>query len=192
MHSWEKRKAEYMERIERDREIGYLDPGIDEILRIINSREKSYTTSSCTGRISAVDAVYPWKREEETPVFKKHDFVTAKEIRELMKIVPRDILWLIASGPILHICCRDLEEAGYFLQVARQSGFKHSGIMSFSEDCFMVELISGTQLFIPLRSATSIFISEDSIEELLSLLNGALSEGRRRLERLKVNLGGRG
>jgi tRNA wybutosine-synthesizing protein 3 len=185
---WERRKSAFLERIERDREIGYLDPGIEETLDLINSREKSYTTSSCSGRISAVDSEFPWKRDDEHPIFKKHAPITEEELEDLLKVEPKDIIWLIVSGPILHICCRDIEEAGEMLRVARQAGFKHSGIMSISEDCFMVELISGTQLFLPLKSRTKLFIEAGSMNDILFLVNESLSEGRNRLKRLNEAL----
>ncbi|MEM0060808.1 MAG: hypothetical protein QW726_02620, partial [Fervidicoccaceae archaeon] len=67
-------------------------------------------------------------------------------------------------------------------------GFKHSGIMSASEGCFMVELISGTQLFVPLRDSAKIFINEASLSDLLSIINGSILEGRERLKRLNEKL----
>ncbi|MEM0061130.1 MAG: hypothetical protein QW726_04270, partial [Fervidicoccaceae archaeon] len=125
MDAWEKRKTEFLERIRADREIGYLDPGIEDTLSLINSRKRSYTTSSCIGRITAVDSDYPWRREDEEPVlFKKHGEITVEELKKLIEFEPKKLLWLIVSGPIIHICSRDLEEAKKLLIAARASGFK--------------------------------------------------------------------
>lgn len=190
MNEWEKRKAMFLERINRDREIGYLDQGIEETLSLINSREKSYTTSSCTGRVTAVDSEFPWKRDDEPPLFKKHNSIDENDLKYLLEITPKYLIWLIVSGPILHICCRELEEAREMLRISRQAGFKHSGIMSISDECFMVELISGTQFYIPIKSKTKVFITEESIPDILSLVNESLSEGKERLKRLNEALRG--
>jgi tRNA wybutosine-synthesizing protein 3 len=188
MDAWQKKKEAFLNRIERDKEIGYLDVGIEETLKLVNSRDKSFTTSSCTGRVSAVDSQFPWKREEEPPIFKKHGEVTAEELKMLLEIRPNYVLWLTVSGPIIHVSCRDLEEAEKILEAGRAAGFKHSGIMSLSKDSIMVELISGTHLYIPLRTKNKVFFSEDSMPELLSLVNTALLEGKERLKRLNNKL----
>ncbi|AFH42952.1 hypothetical protein IOK49_05325 [Fervidicoccus fontis] len=181
---WKNKKTMFIKRIESDREIGYLDPGIDETLSLINKREKSYTTSSCSGRISIVDTDYLWKRNELPLIFKKHSEVSSEELISIFKKEPMNTFWLIVSGPILHVRTLDIEEALFILNAGREAGFKHSGIMSYSEDGYLVELISGTQFNFPIKNKNGYLINIEKIDYIAKLANSALVDGRRKLEKL--------
>ncbi len=182
---WLERKQLFLRRIAEDREIGYLDPGVEGVLNAINSREKSYTTSSCAGRVTVIDAEKPWVRDESSVVFKKHAHVTLDEIRVFLEKQPARMFWLQATGPILHIITYDLEEAALMLEAARRSGFKHSGIMSISDKGFLVELVSGAQVNVPLRTRSTILVSPEALEEIIIIANKVLDESRERLRRLE-------
>ncbi|MCM8807521.1 MAG: hypothetical protein NC926_06210, partial [Candidatus Omnitrophica bacterium] len=64
MEAWEDLKRKFYERMIRDRYIGYLDPGIEEILIKIFRLREAFPTSSCSGRITAIDSIYPWIRKD--------------------------------------------------------------------------------------------------------------------------------
>ncbi len=186
---WLERKKEFMKRIEMDKEIGYLDPGIEVYLAAINNREKSFTTSSCIGRVTIVDADYPWQRKESSVIFKKHNELSKEELENIIRIPPARTYWLNVNGPILHINTLNLNEAVYILEKAREAGFKHSGIMNISRNGIMVELISGTQFAIPLRTKDTFIIdTEEGINEIITIVNKTLKEGRERLKKLKQGL----
>ena len=59
MENWEDYKKKAWERILRDKEIGYLDPDIFEVLEVFFKRKKAYTQSSCSGRVSIIDSYLP-------------------------------------------------------------------------------------------------------------------------------------
>ncbi len=182
------RKRGFLERIERDKEIGYLDPDIEPLLKVINSRKKCYTTSSCSGRITIIDSVKPWVRGESEVVFKKHSKVVPEELLVYLKATPKYAFWVQATGPILHIITLDLNEAKLILEAGRRSGFKHSGIMSVSSKGFLVELVSGSQVNILLRTREAIVINPESINTIAEVLNSVIDEARVRIEKLKREL----
>jgi len=188
---WERRKEEFHRRMVEDREIGYLDPGIEEVLEEFFRRPKAYTTSSCSGRVTIVDAPWPWSRDESSIVYRSHSPVSVEEVEGILRQKAVHTLWLIAAGPIIHVETMDMEEAFSILEAARQAGFKHSGILSASGKGFLVELQTGVRMTIPLKTGEKLLVSPERLPLIVEMANRAVAEGRRRLERLKEELGKR-
>ncbi len=186
---WLRRKKEFRDRLEEDLRIGYLDRDIMDVLLKFFSTEPYFTLSSCSGRVTAVDAVMPWEREKSTVIFKKHSPVTVKEINELLKQKAVWTLWLVVTGPIIHVSSRSLEDALKLLSLARDAGMKHSGVMSVSKKGIVIELTSGVFISVPLKSSSSVLVHEDSVPAVVSLANKALIKGKERLNRLREVLG---
>lgn len=179
---WLKRREEAYRRFLEDIEIGYADKDIVDFIRQVFSKEKVFTTSSCSGRITIVDALYPWLREESYIVFKKHEPVSVDEITAVIQQQPLHRFWLISSGPIVHFVAVDLNTACKILQIARESGFKHSGIISLSIDGIVVEIISGTWTSFLLRDGDVWFTN--NIDRVVGVANEVLVEGKKKLEKL--------
>ncbi|MEM2512199.1 MAG: hypothetical protein QXX61_03585 [Ignisphaera sp.] len=179
---WLKRREEAYRRFLEDIEIGYADKDIVDFIKHIFAKEKIFTTSSCSGRITIVDALYPWLREESYIVFKKHEPVSVDEIIVVIQQQPLHRLWLISSGPIVHFVAVNLDTAYRILQIARESGFKHSGIISMSIDGIVVEIISGTWTSFLLRDGDVWFTN--NIDKIVAVANEVLIEGKKRLEKL--------
>jgi len=185
---WEARKEEFLKRLREDVDVGYLDRRVLPLLEVLNARPKSYTTSSCSGRVAVVDALYPWEREESAVVFKKHEKVEASELLSVLSTKPKRSFWLVVSGPILHVVCKDLEEAREVLSAARRAGFKHSGIMEVSEKGFLVELVGSSQIIMPLTRGERALFDAKAVEDIIALANETLESGWRRVERLVEEL----
>uniref|UniRef100_A0A7J3ZJJ4 tRNA(Phe) 7-((3-amino-3-carboxypropyl)-4-demethylwyosine(37)-N(4))-methyltransferase n=1 Tax=Fervidicoccus fontis TaxID=683846 RepID=A0A7J3ZJJ4_9CREN len=184
-NAWLERKSEFMRRMVEDIEVGYLDWRVKRLLDAINSRPKSYTTSSCSGRVCIIDAIKPWERKESSVVFKKHDPISSSELLRVLSTKPKHSYWLIVGGPILHVMCQDLEEVKFILDCARRAGFKHSGITSVSDKGFLVELISSTQLILPLTRGERVLLNLKEIEEVIALVNETLFDGWKRIDMLE-------
>jgi tRNA wybutosine-synthesizing protein 3 len=185
--SWGELRERYLSSLLEERLVAYLDPGAEPVLRILNSMTSVVTTSSCVGRITVVEAKYPWERREcSRIIFKKHSEVSVGEIALLMAR-PFSDMWLKVSGPIIHMRVRSLKCASALLDLARRSGFKHSGIISLDErgpSCCTLELNSPTQLIAPLRVDGVTLVRGAELRELVSVANRILREGRRRLSAL--------
>lgn len=185
MDDWESWKKEAYERIIRDKEIGYLDPDIYDVLVTFFKREKSFTYSSCSGRITIIDSRLPWVRKDSTIVFKNHFGITEEDLRSILEKPQVYRLWLVVQGPILHVYTKDWEEAWDILKIARNAGFKHSGIMTVNNKGILVELRTGIKLVHLLRENFEQRVSEDEIKTLVKISNEVLKKGKDKLVELQ-------
>ncbi len=185
---WRERKERSWERLWEDLEIGYLDLDIVDILVELFLRPKSFTTSSCSGRIVLMDSEYPWAKEETMIIFKKHGPVEPEEILEAASKPVAERLWLSVQGPIIHVETLDIEEAFTILEAARRAGFKHSGVLASTRKGILVELRTGIRVNIPLAEPDEKLIRWESIERITRLANKALREAKKRLNRLREEL----
>lgn len=172
-------------RMIRDQYIGYLDPGVRDILEDIFRIDGYYPTSSCIGRIVAIDALTPWRRRDSHIILKKHSEIEEKEVVSLLEIPVLATLWLITSGPIFHIMARTPRHALILLRRAREAGFKHSGLLASSRRGYLVELVTGIWIDIPLKVSDRVLVSRSEIGSIVYIVNNALREGRERLSALR-------
>ncbi|BEP17124.1 hypothetical protein PYJP_04760 [Pyrofollis japonicus] len=183
VRDWNQEKLEAWQRLWEDLEIGYLDTDILDVLVEFFLRPKAFTKSSCSGRITVIDADYPWSKEETATIFKKHEPVKSVEIERLLKVPRSTRLWLSVQGPIYHVYVRDFEEAKVILEAAREAGFKHSGIMVLGYP-MLVELRTGVRADILLADKQEVLIKEERIEDIVSIANDVLAQAKERNRRL--------
>ena len=179
---WEKAKEEAWKRLNEDLEIGYLDEDIYDILKLFFELPYAFTKSSCSGRITAVDAKYPWSRDG-TIVFKVHRPITLDELHKIMKKPVLERLWLNVQGPIFHVMAKDLDSSFKILKLAREAGFKHSGILVANEEGWLVELTTGVRANLLLKDKDKELMKVD--ESALNAINEVLMQGKRRLDALR-------
>ncbi|MEM2157937.1 MAG: hypothetical protein QXO72_02835, partial [Sulfolobales archaeon] len=171
-------------RLLEDLHIGYLDEDISDLLIKIFERENAFTISSCSGRIIFVDAQLPWVRKTSTVIFKKHKPITIEEYLEALNKPVLYKLWVIVTGPILHISTATLKEALKLISVGRAAGFKHSGIISFRRDGIVLELKGGIGLTYIIKSGNKLLIDLNNVAEVVNTCNNVLMKGKERLNRL--------
>ncbi|MEM1805854.1 MAG: hypothetical protein QXK54_04790 [Ignisphaera sp.] len=182
-NEWIKRKNEVYRRFLEDIEIGYADRDIIDFIKLVFTKKKIYTTSSCSGRITVIDASYPWLREESYVLYKKHEPVTVDDIERIIySHIPKYRFWLVASGPILHFIALDLESASLLLKIVHGAGFKHSGIISLGESGIVIETVSGTWTSFLLKEGSELLVSD--LAKIVKIANEVLIEGKKRLEKL--------
>jgi len=180
---WRARREEAYKRFLSDLEIGYVDRDIKHVIELIFSKKRIFSTSSCSGRITIVDALYPWQRDEATVIFKKHEPVDVAEIEDILKNQKALFrLWMIVSGPILHINALNLDTATTVLTIARNAGFKHSGIISLGPNGIVVEIVSGIWVPFLLKDEDDVVVKD--LSKVVKLANTMLLEGKQRLEKL--------
>ena len=186
---WRKWKEEMLSRLHRDIDVGYLDEDIKDVLLKFFEDEHAFTISSCSGRITLIDGPQAWDRKNSTIIFKKHTPLNSKELREMLnqKVVYR--LWLVVTGPIIHVCTDTLKEAIRILRLAREAGMKHSGILSISRKGIIVELRTGIRLTTLLKVGDKVVVKDEDMDEIVRSANEALLEGKKRLNRLRIALG---
>ncbi|MCC6015970.1 MAG: hypothetical protein LM582_02895 [Desulfurococcaceae archaeon] len=179
---WTKRREEALKRFLEDIEIGYADRDIIDFIKLVFTKRNVFTTSSCSGRITIVDALYPWLRDESYIVFKKHEPVTVEEVVSIVSSKPLHRFWLISSGPIIHFIAPGIEVACKVLSIAREAGFKHSGIISVSEEGVVIEVVSGTWTSFLLKDGEYVLVND--LNKVVAIANEILIEGKKRLEKL--------
>jgi len=179
---WKNKREEAYNRFLEDIEIGYVDADIKELIELVFTKKNIFTTSSCSGRIVIVDALYPWLREETSIVFKKHSPVTLEDVLSILNQKTLYKLWLIVSGPIIHFNALNLDTAIKLLTIVKNAGFKHSGIISISNGGIVIEVVSGIWVPFLLKDGEKVIIKD--LELIVNLANKMLYEGKARLEKL--------
>ncbi len=191
--SWSRLKEQVWSMIEEDRLIGYLDPGIEEVLGKLNRIPLIATTSSCIGRITIIDGVRPWDRRDSLIVYKTHTRPMPSEVHRVLSRPFRN-LWIKATGPILHLRTPSIQCASWTLEVFRPHGFKHSGIISLDQARgYTVELMSGVDVTAPIRLDGRDIVEPGRVQEILDRVMDYIEDARRGLaeaaERLEASPG---
>lgn len=182
---WRERKYEFWTRLWEDLEIGYLDEDLLPLLVELNLRPYIYTLSSCSGRIVAVDSIKPWAREKTNVIYKKHYPIKARELIDIIEKPFVHRIWLIVSGPILHVSLNSLKSAIDLLRLARKAGFKHSGILSINRvKGVILELLTGIKMIHLLKDPNGYQISIDDVPSLTRVANELLLDGKKVLNKL--------
>jgi tRNA wybutosine-synthesizing protein 3 len=89
---------------------------------------------------------------------------------------------MIVSGPILHINALNLDAATTVLTIARNAGFKHSGIISIGSNGIIIEIVSGIWVPFLLKDGDDVVVKD--LSKVVKLANTMLLEGKQRLEKL--------
>ncbi len=182
---WLERKYDFWKRLWEDLEIGYLDEDLLPILIEFFLRPETYTLSSCSGRITLSDSSRPWSREETSIVFKKHEPISHDDILAVYRKPVVRNLWLNVVGPIIHVSAMSIREAAKVLQIARQAGFKHSGILSFNKiKGIIIELRTGVRFTQLLKTPKEEVVPETKIYVVVDIANKILMDGKKRLDLL--------
>ncbi len=160
--------------------IGSWDKKIAGLCNKLNKKKNYYTTSSCAGRIVLLKGEID--KEPGKFLFRTHDKTTFKEMKKAFEEVSYPGLVEFKQSPcILHVACRNLEDAEKLVNQGKLAGWKHSGIMGIKKRV-MVELLSTEHVDFPIMKDGKVLIDD----ELLKII---ISESNMRLERTweKIN-----
>jgi len=182
---WHIRKKHFLERLEKDLKIGRLDKDIYGLLKTINSIEYYYTTSSCSGRIQVYASKIPGRKFEIKTIGKWHRPISLDELLEVLKDCPYEDIWLAVLPPILHVVARNVEKANRLLHLAREAGFKHSGILSVKNERVIMELTSSERIETPLRMRGVWIFSDENLLELIRRANELLLVTKRKIRKFE-------
>ena len=107
---------------------GSLDVPIVDCIAFINSLQDFVTTSSCAGRIALY--LQPESKGVEW-LFVEHGLITVADVVNTVQQLPpsEELVMLKCEAFILHLLCRDLPAATLMLSLARDSGYRESGVV---------------------------------------------------------------
>ncbi len=180
MNQFQQRKKDVLDKEDKSSAGGW-DEHVKVLCDKINSLEKYYTTSSCSGRIMVMK-----DQDKKGPglfEFVSHDIVSFEDFK-------KKLVWLKGNckfkqePPIVHIACESLEDAEKFLKLAQDSGWKRIGIISVGRN-IVVEILSTEKLEFPLILNGRLMVDEDFLRMVLEKGNENLKKGWEKIEKLR-------
>jgi len=166
---------------------GDLDMELTPLLASINAKAEYYTTSSCSGRIALMQDL--GGKGEDRFIAKWHRTVGAGEVLEALGRAEGNV-WFRYEPPILHVMALSQAAASAFLQAARESGFKRSGIQSLKEGRILVEVVSTERIDAPVMASGIMIADEGYIRWLTEYAGVKAARSRVKIERLTSLVGG--
>ncbi|XP_066049140.1 tRNA wybutosine-synthesizing protein 3 homolog isoform X2 [Chamaea fasciata] len=154
-----------------------LDARAAELVRLLNARERFCTTSSCDGRVTVTDTAGTGSQKKNCTWL----LMTALEKATgdaVFKFEPF----------VLHVLCRELQDAQLLHSVAIDSGFRNSGITVGRGGKITMAVRSTHCLEVPLSHKGRLMVSEEYIEFLVHVANQKMEENIRRIDRFHKGL----
>jgi tRNA wybutosine-synthesizing protein 3 len=182
---FDKEKKEFLSKKDKSRK-GSIDAKIRNLVDKLNSFPDYFSTSSCAGRILLITAPESNKKNEVKYLFCSHDKIKSKDFKKLASIIesklPKDDVWLRIEPAILHVACENTTSAKNLLNLARNIGFRRSGIISIGRNRITLELVS-TEKIDAIVSKNGKLLIEESYFKVL------VQEGNEKLEKTwqKIN-----
>ncbi|HLD55626.1 MAG TPA: tRNA wybutosine-synthesizing 3 family protein [Candidatus Nanoarchaeia archaeon] len=162
---------------------GDWDKRIIELCDKINSSEKYYTTSSCSGRV-----IVMLDQEEKGPglfEFISHDLIDLKTLQENLSLIKSDDLIKFKQEQcILHVACQTLEDATDLVVKAQLTGWKRSGMIAIGKR-FMVELNTTERLEFPIMINNKCLVNEKFLSLVVEKANKNFIKMWEKTENLK-------
>lgn len=180
MNSFDQRKKDILSKKDKSSK-GDWDERIIPLCDKLNSMDNYYSTSSCSGRIIVMG-----NDEKKGPglfKFVSHDLVDFGDFwKEIQKL--KGNLKFKQDSVILHVACRELEDAKQLLEKGLKAGFKKSGIISLGRN-IIVELNLSEKLEFPLIEGGKLLVGEDFLRRVIDKANYNLKKGWKRIEKLE-------
>ncbi|RLE61167.1 MAG: hypothetical protein DRJ35_01205 [Thermoprotei archaeon] len=181
--SWIAGRKKALNQLQEHMSQGRVDEDIIWLLNIINSNQNLYTTSSCSGRIQVAASPLPGDKGIMRILAKWHRKISPIELELVVTSTKEPNIWFAVHPPIFHIAAKDLETAKTVLNIARNNGFKHSGIQGMGKR-YIVEIMSMEKLETPLRLNGIEMISVENYPYLVDAANKMLEKAKNRLKPL--------
>jgi len=184
---FEERKKKALEKLNEAIKNREVDEPIKDFLIKINEYKNVYTTSSCAGRIIVL--VDKGNKKDSFFVGKWHDLVRAEIVwNRIVEYSKESLVWLKQEPFILHIVCKKLKDAANIIKIARDVGFKHSGIISMKKEKIVCEINGIDRVEIPAVINGKIVISKDFFYDLIDFMNSKLLRNKYLRERFFESL----
>ncbi len=165
--------------------IGKWDKPILKLCKKINQSKDYYTTSSCSGRILLM--IDQEKKSKNLFLYSSHKLVTFKEIKHTLENIPKNKNIKFKLDPcIIHLACKDFECANKLLEIARNTGWKKSGILSYNKSKRIIIELNGTgKLEFPIISKNKILINDKFLKVVVNQSNQKLKHSWKLINNLE-------
>lgn len=169
---------------------GTVDEGIEHVVSLLNSCEKYFTTSSCSGRIILIDGTpesSDVQKQNCVWLFVSHQKCTSDDLISALAGCCGDAV-LKFEPFVLHLQCRRLEDAQLMHFVSVNSGFRNSGLTVGKTGKIIMAVRSTHGLEVPLSHDGKLLVQQEYIAFLTQVANQKMEENRRRIQRFYQNL----
>jgi len=180
--TFDKRKKDALSKADKS-SIGGWDSKIKGLCEKINKSDDYYTASSCAGRIVLIKNVL--KKGPGLFVFRTHDKIKLNELKKaLSNYNGSEGLVYKQESCILHVACRDLDDAKKLLRLAQESGWKQSGIISIGSNRVVVDLRSTEIISFLIHDGKKILVDDDFLKALVKESNEKLERTWAKINKL--------
>jgi tRNA wybutosine-synthesizing protein 3 len=164
--------------------IGKWDKKIKSLCENINALENFYTTSSCSGRVLLM--IEQEKKQNDLFLKVWHDKISFNILKQTLKdlLKANKIIKFKLEPPIIHIACRDLKNASFMLEKAKQVGFKRSSILTCEKNIFL-ELNSTEKLEFPIIKKEKMLVDDKFLKLIIEMSNKKLEKGWLKIKKLE-------
>ena len=187
--NFEKEKKEFLAKKDKSKK-GSIDDKIKRLVDKINSLPDFYTTSSCSGRILLLAIPRSNKKNEVEYLFCSHKKIKYNEIKKILKLKKelKNDVWFKVQPVIIHVACNDIKNTKKILNIARDIGFRRSGIISIGKNKVIMEIISTERIDAIVGKNRKLLIGEDYFKVLIKEGNKKLEKTWEKIDKLHNNL----
>ncbi|MCK4670427.1 MAG: hypothetical protein KAT43_04445 [Nanoarchaeota archaeon] len=180
-------KKVFLSKLDKSKK-GSIDKKIKGLCGKINKLKNYYTTSSCSGRIVIIKTGK--KKNEYKWLYISHIKITRKAYDKIEKTYNKiwkdkkllKTCWIRFEPAIMHVSCDSIDDAQKLLDLARNTGFKLSGIISAKKN--VVEIRASERLDIPISVVLDVFALDNVITEA----NKKLDETHNKIKKLTAKI----
>jgi len=187
--NFEKEKKEFLAKKDKSKK-GSIDDKIKRLVDKINSLPDFCTTSSCSGRILLLAIPSSNKKNEVEYLFRSHKKIGYNEIKKILKSKKelKNDVWFKVQPAIIHVACNDIKNTKKILNIARDIGFRRSGIISVGKNKIIMELISTERIDAIVGKNGKLLIDEGYFKVLVKEGNKKLEKTWEKIDKLHNNL----
>ncbi|XP_027755268.1 tRNA wybutosine-synthesizing protein 3 homolog [Empidonax traillii] len=187
MAAFARRKAQRLARPDASRKRS-LDARAAGLARLLNARERFCTASSCDGRVLVADTDGGGIQKKNCRwLLVTHDPCAKGDVMTALEKATGDVVFKFEPF-VLHVLCREMQDAQLLHSVAVDSGFRNSGITVGRGGKITMAVRSTHCLEVPLSHKGRLLVSEEYIEFLVQVANQKMEENIRRIERFQKGL----
>ncbi|XP_051867763.1 tRNA wybutosine-synthesizing protein 3 homolog [Pristis pectinata] len=168
---------------------GRVDAPIAELLELLNGSERYCSTSSCSGRLLLLGGSDQTEGQKQNCpwLFVTHQKCRTEDVVAGLQKAQDNAVFKFEPF-VLHVQCREVQDAQLLHSVAINSGFRNSGITIGKKGKIMMAVRSTHCLEVPLCHQGSVLVSEEYIDYLVQVANRKMEENQRRIERFHASL----
>jgi len=179
--TFQKHKKDFLKKLDKSKK-GAIDKEILPLINLINKKPNYYTTSSCSGRIVLLSRKSE-KKQETRWLFITHKPTNLKEIKSALKNLPKTAVWFRQEPLILHVAADSIQNAQKIINIARDIGFKRSGIQSTRKK-IMAEIASTEILDTIIADKGKLLVNDDYLRILINEANKKLKRTTKKIKEL--------